>query len=265
MSEPEQSTVAKATTKPEEKPAVTTLKDLTFYAPPEVPDKARYISQVKEYLLGSKKAASYSGNWPEPSNTELLLFLQVCKSSGLNPLTKQIYAIYRAPRKGEEPKLTIQTSIDGLRSIAEKTTFYAGSDDGTFEYRDDFEQKKYPYKASVTVYKINRITGDRMPTTASARWAEYFPGEYQGKMWLKMPETMLEKCAEAKALRKAFPNTAGLYIEEEMQQADRIVVPQAAKDDKKIAADVAAARKSLTTGSSKPSTEAKDEPNHANN
>jgi hypothetical protein len=84
MSEPE-STVA-APDKPVEdnKPQVTTLKDLTFYAPPEVPDKARYIGQVKEYLLGSKKAAAYNSNWPEPSNTELLLFLQVCKSSGLS-------------------------------------------------------------------------------------------------------------------------------------------------------------------------------------
>jgi phage recombination protein Bet len=231
-----------------------TAKDLAFYAPGEVPDKTRYIRQVKEYLLASK--ASAGGRWAQPSNEELLLFLQVCKSAGLNPLTKQIYGIYRAPRAGEEPRLTIQTSIDGLRAIAEKTHSYAGSDDGIFEYAAAAKDGATPLKATVTVYKINPITGDRMPTTASARWSEYYPGERSGKMWMRLPETMLEKCAEAKALRKAFPNTAGLYIDEEMQQAHRLVVT-AKPDKKQVAASVEEAKAAIAAGDSKVK-EAKD-------
>lgn len=151
---------------------------------------------------------------------ELQLFLYTAKRVGLDPLTKQIHFIKRRNRQPDgtyKEVGTIQTGIDGYRAIAERTGTLAGIDDAVF----DDESKQHPNKASVTVYRI--VDGQRVGFTASARWSEYaqMKGDRPTSMWAKMPYLMLGKCAEALALRKAFPNDlSGLYTNEEMSQAD---------------------------------------------
>lgn len=143
----------------------------------------------------------------------LRMFARFCAESGLSPFKRQIYLQKRKTRKNGAyvDSFSIEPGIDGLRAIAEQTENYAGSDDAIFEYSEPAR----PTKATVTVWKI--VKGIRCPFTASARWDEYVPQE--DWMWRKMPHGQLEKCAEAKALRKAFPNLAGMYVPEEMERA----------------------------------------------
>jgi phage recombination protein Bet len=150
---------------------------------------------------------------------ELQLFLYQAKRTGLDPLSRQIHFVKR------KDKGTIQTAIDGYRLIADRTGKYAGSDDYLFDegipqYLHMIgKDGKAPVTATVTVYKM--CDGSKVAFTATAGWSEYFPGELQGFMWKKMPYLMIGKCAEALALRKAFPaELSGIYTNEEMQQAD---------------------------------------------
>ncbi|MDO4264644.1 MAG: phage recombination protein Bet [Deinococcus sp.] len=160
------------------------------------------------------------------TDTELSLFLEVAKSSGLNPFQRQIYAVKR--KSGREEKMTIQTGIDGYRLIASRSAAHLGTTDAEF---GPTNKDGYPEWARVTARRL--VQGHIAEFTATARWSEYVQtkdewqnGQRTGKkivgdMWAKMPHTMLGKCAEALALRKAFPaELSGVYTAEEMAQAD---------------------------------------------
>jgi phage recombination protein Bet len=148
------------------------------------------------------------------TDAEMSLFAMVALHSRLDPFAKQIYAIRR---KG---KITFQTGIDGFRSSAEDTDQYRGSEEPTFGPTID-EPFPHPEWAQVTVRR-QLPNGDRFDQSATARWAEFFPGTGpDGFMWVKMPFSQLAKCAEAQAFRKGFPRRFGqVYVTEEMQQAD---------------------------------------------
>ncbi len=151
------------------------------------------------------------------SADELELFFHQARRAGLDPLAKQIYFVKR------QGKGVVQVGIDGLRLIADRTGQYAGSDDAEFT---GTTPNGYPSAAKVVVYKM--VAGQRCAFSATARWDEYFPGDSQGFQWKRMPHAMLAKCAEALALRKAFPaDMSGLYVHEEMEQAGNAEAPTA--------------------------------------
>lgn len=165
------------------------------------------------------------------SDDELRLFIQVCKGANLNPFLKQVFLVPRwDSREGKEVR-AIQVSIDGFRAIAEESGGYAGNEDAVFtgeelvEYGKDKKQVKVPLEAKVTVYKL--VEGQRYPFTATARWSEYYPGDKMGFQWHIRPYLMLGKCAEALALRKAFPKLlSGMYASEELDKGQIEVSPE---------------------------------------
>jgi phage recombination protein Bet len=185
-------------------------------------DGRLWVKTLKDNLMSSKNG--------EPTDEELFYFARVSQASSLDPAKREIYAIFRNVKQKDgtwKPRMSIQTGIDGLRVVAERSGKYAGSKEPEFDYDPEFRimvnvggtQRPVPNKARVTVLKV--IGKQIVETTRSARWEEYYPGDQQGTMWKKLPETMLAKVAEAQALRAAFPNvTEGLYIEEEMAQAN---------------------------------------------
>ena len=151
---------------------------------------------------------------PGISDPDLLHFGMVCQRTGLDPFARQIYAIMRGN------KMTIQTGIDGYRLTAARSGVLAGIDDAEY----DSEESDNPAWARVTVYRM--VQGVRCPFIAKARWSEY--RQASSPMWKTMPYLLLGKCAEALALRKAFPaELSGMYTNDEMMQADNEPIPVA--------------------------------------
>jgi phage recombination protein Bet len=138
------------------------------------------------------------------TDAELRLYLYDCARRGVHPLDGLVHFTKRAGRY--RPVV----GIDYLRGRAHDTGEVAGIDDVAYNVVEK--------SATVTVYRLTR--GSRYPYTATARFEEYTPGQGQDHMWRKMPRLMLGKCAEALALRKAFPQQlAGLYVGEELEHA----------------------------------------------
>ncbi len=142
------------------------------------------------------------------SRDEAQVLLATVQRRRLDPFRRQVYFVKRGDR------WAIQTSIDGLRSIAERTGQYDGQDEP--EFTEDHEGKKF---CRVRVWK----KGVPRPFVGIAYFEEYVV-TYNGKptdFWRRMPHVMIAKCAEALALRKAFPeDTGGLYVAEEIGVED---------------------------------------------
>ena len=155
---------------------------------------------------------------PEASDDDLMLFVQVSSHRGLDPFMKHIYAVKYGG------KWSYQVSIDGLRLIAQRSGRYRGQTEPQWcgpdgNWVDVWLKDEPPAAARVGVW----IEGNPQPLMAVALYKNFVATTSNGSpnaFWKKMPDHMLAKCAEAQALRKAFPEDAGgLYTSDEMGQA----------------------------------------------
>ena len=150
---------------------------------------------------------------PGLSNDEIRLFAVVCRRTGLDPFSRQIYAIKRGGR------MTIQAGIDGYRALAERSGVYAGQlgpfwcgDNG--EWTDVWLSKSPPAAAKIGVLRKDF----KEPIWSVARLDAY--RQSSNSLWSTMADVLLAKCAESLALRRAFPQMMhGVYTHEEMEQA----------------------------------------------
>lgn len=135
---------------------------------------------------------------PGLTDSEFALFAEIVKSTGLNPVTKEVWAIKAGGR------LQLMTGINGFLRIANSHPMFDGME---VEFEKDGDRI---VAATAKVYRKDR----RFPAVATAFMAEY------GKptpIWKQMPSVMLAKCAKSLAIREAFvQELGGLYTQEEM-------------------------------------------------
>ncbi|MBX6360935.1 MAG: phage recombination protein Bet [Acidobacterium ailaaui] len=188
---------------------------------------------------------------PGVDHANLLLFLEVCRHYGLSPFARQIFPVVRYDRQAGGKRLTVVVSIDGLRVLAERTGQYRGQvgplwcgADG--QWQEVWLKEEPPAAAKVGVLREQYAD----PIWGVALYREYAQTD-GGKplgLWAKMPASMLAKCAEALALRRAFPAVlSGLYAQQELHQAadSAMAVEAIAEEEAEPEAEPLASREDL--------------------
>jgi phage recombination protein Bet len=167
---------------------------------------------------------------------DMTVFMHYCLRTGLDPFARQVYMIKRRTWDSDlreyVDRQTIQTGIDGFRVIRDRaarrdavsvefedTIWYDADGHGTTEWLTS----DLPVACRVVLLK----DGYRFP--AFLRTASYVATNAKDEpvaQWKSQGEHMIEKCCEAFASRRAFPqDLGGLYIEEEMQHEQPPVLP----------------------------------------
>lgn len=154
------------------------------------------------------------------TDDELALFIATANRLGLDPFARQIFAVKRKEKRGESwiDVMSIQVSIDGFRLVADRTGRYTPGSPTKYEH--DSEGRL----VCATAYVKKHSHGEWHEVPETAYYEEYVQtnrDKQPNAMWGRMPRVMLAKCAEARALRRAFPaELSGVYEPAEMDQAD---------------------------------------------
>jgi phage recombination protein Bet len=163
----------------------------------------------------------------------IVLALAYCKARRLDPFKRNIHIvpIYDS-RKGVEVE-TVWPGIAEHRTTAMRTKSYAGMEPPAFgpmvtrRFEGDVKVGRgqdaatkhevadviFPEWCQITVYRM--VQGQRVPFPGpKVLWLEFYMRrsrfvELPNEQWAKRPTQMLEKCAEAGALRRAFPEELG--------------------------------------------------------
>lgn len=134
------------------------------------------------------------------TDAEFRLFVEVCKSTRLNPFKKEVWLIPGGANRAAQ----IMTGVNGFLAIANSQSQFDG-----METSVEREGGKI-VSATCKVYRKDR----RVPHVVTVYMAEFAKG---GPTWSTMPAVMLQKVAKSHALREAFPQVlGGLYTDDEM-------------------------------------------------
>ena len=169
--------------------------------------------------------------FPGAKDESIILAVDYCKASKLDILKKPCHIVPMnvtdAKTGNKQWRDVIMPGIYEQRITAFRTGQMAGQDDPVFGEIISFNGMDAPEWCRVTVYRF--INGERCAFSHTEYFTEACATTKDGNLnsvWSKRPRGQLAKCAEAGALRKAFPDELGGVITADEVNEDQINPPE---------------------------------------
>lgn len=168
-----------------------------------------------------------SSLYPGAKDESIRMVLSYCRAAGLDPLQKPVHIVPMWDSKARAYRDVVMPGIGLYRTQASRTGEAAGVSEP--EFGPDVteviggQEITFPSWCRVTVFRL-LPNGATAPFTAREFWRENYAVKGGSEksiapntMWTKRPYGQLAKCAEAQALRKAFPELGAAPTAEEME------------------------------------------------
>ena len=179
------------------------------------------LAMSEEELIGVLTNSLYPG----AASGSIKLVIGYCKAAGLDPMQKPVHIVPMYDNKSKQMRDVVMPGIGLYRTQAARSGEYAGVTEP--EFGDDVTESvggaqiTYPKWCRVTVRRL-LPNGTVVDFTAKELWKENYATKGRDSaapnaMWLRRPYAQLAKCAEAQALRKAFPEFGAQPTADEME------------------------------------------------
>ena len=208
-----------------------------------------YPTVVQRGIDESTWGALCNTIYPGANPDSIIMAVDYCKARKLDIMLKPVHLVpmqVKDARTNEKVWRDVPMPGIGMYRIqADRSGNYAGADEPEFgptvtqEFPDPYNQGKvirvsYPEWCKYTVYKF--VNGQRIAFTSKEYWIENYATQSSktdcpNAMWKKRPYGQIAKCAEAQALRKAWPEIGSEPTAEEMEgktfaMEERDITPQ---------------------------------------
>ena len=165
--------------------------------------------------------------YPGAAVDSIKMVLGYCRAAGLDPMQKPVHIVPMWDGKAKQMRDVVMPGVNLYRTQAARSGECAGVTEP--EFGPDVKEKiggqeiTFPQWCRVTVSR-RLPTGEIVHFTAREFWKENYAvkgGQEKSiapnAMWTKRPYGQIAKCAEAQALRKAFPEIASQPTADEME------------------------------------------------
>lgn len=157
--------------------------------------------------------------YPGASDGSVDMVLAYCRAAGLDPMQKPVHIVPMWDSKARETRDVVMPGIGLYRTNAARTGQFAGMSEPEFgpmvTERLGTREVTFPEWCRVSVFR-QLPSGHVATFTATEYWVENYAikgGKEQDQapnaMWSKRVRGQIAKCAQAQALRMAFPEATG--------------------------------------------------------